>query len=68
MRPVYDNFFGRTVIGLIQLVGLLGIMLALSACGEEATLTVSAGQGENPQLPKPNATMIPTVKIAEIKG
>lgn len=39
--------------------------LLLSACGESATLEVRQGQGENPQLPEPNKTLIPTVNIAE---
>ncbi len=32
-QPVYGTFLGRTAIGLIQVVGLLGIILALSAGG-----------------------------------
>ncbi|WP_420994409.1 PQQ-dependent sugar dehydrogenase [Cupriavidus sp. 30B13] len=40
----------------------------LAACGESATLPVSAGTGANPQLPPPNKTMLPTVNIAPAKG
>ena len=42
--------------------------LALAACGETATLPVSAGTGPNPQLPAPNATLLPTMKIATATG
>ncbi|QXQ06573.1 sorbosone dehydrogenase family protein [Sphingosinicellaceae bacterium] len=42
--------------------------LALAACGDTASLPVSAGIGPNPQLPAPNATMFPTTKIAPAKG
>ena len=42
--------------------------LALTACGDTASLPVSAGIGPSPQLPAPNATMFPTMKIAPAKG
>ena len=42
--------------------------LALGACGDTASLPVSAGIGPNPQLPAPNATMFPTMKIANATG
>ena len=38
--------------------------LLLSACGDIATLPLSAGTGPQPKLPPPNTTLIPTVKIA----
>lgn len=38
--------------------------LLLAGCGESATLTVVQGQGENPVLPPPNKTLVPTVNIA----
>ena len=48
---------------------LLGVlMLALVACGEMATLPLSAGIGSTPTLPPPNKTLIPTVNIAPAKG
>jgi glucose/arabinose dehydrogenase len=47
---------------------LIAATLALVACGETATLPVSAGTGPNPQLPAPNKTLIPTVNIAPAKG
>jgi glucose/arabinose dehydrogenase len=42
--------------------------LGLSACGEHATLPVSAGIGPAPELPPPNTTLIPTVNVAPAKG
>jgi glucose/arabinose dehydrogenase len=47
---------------------MLSVMLALSACGDTATLPLSSGFGANPQLPAPNHTLIPTVNIAPAKG
>lgn len=42
------------------------VALALSACGEQATLPVASGMGANPALPSPNATMLPTVNVAKV--
>ena len=42
--------------------------LGLSACGERATLPVSAGVGPEPVLPPPRETLLPTVKIAPARG
>ncbi|MGH8264550.1 MAG: PQQ-dependent sugar dehydrogenase [Steroidobacteraceae bacterium] len=42
--------------------------LALTACGEMATLPVEAGTGPTPKLPEPNATFIPTVNVAKVVG
>lgn len=47
-------------------MGLL--TLFLSGCGDTAKLPEEAGVGPNPTLPEPNATLIPTVKIAPAKG
>ena len=44
------------------------LALLLAACGEQASLPVGAGTGPNPQLPPPNATLIPTVNIAPARG
>ena len=41
---------------------------ALVACGESATLPISAGTGPNPQLPAPTKTLFPTLNIAPAKG
>lgn len=40
------------------------VALSLSACGEQATLTVKDGMGPRPTLPEPNKTLLPTVNIA----
>lgn len=42
--------------------------LSLAACGEMATLPVSAGSGLQPTLPPPVQTSIPTVNIAPAIG
>ena len=44
------------------------LALALAACGDRAHLTVAQGTGPQPQLPPPNETLIPTVKVAEAIG
>ncbi len=42
--------------------------LSLAACGEMATLPVSAGSGLHPTLPPPVQALIPTVNIAPATG
>lgn len=42
--------------------------LSLAACGEMATLPVSAGSGPRPTLPPPVRTAIPTVNVAPAIG
>ena len=42
--------------------------LALAACGDVATLPLSAGTGPQPTLPPPQARLIPTVNIAPAVG
>ena len=51
-------------------LALLGgpLALALSACGDMATLAVSAGTGPQPLLPPPQRSLIPTVNIAPAQG
>ena len=44
------------------------LTLTLTACGEMATLPVSAGTGPRPTLPEPQQTLIPTVHIAPATG
>ena len=46
----------------------LAVLALLVGCGEEARLPASAGFGPAPQLPPPNATLIPTVNIAPATG
>lgn len=50
----------------LLLAPLLGV--ALSACGEVATLPVAAGTGLQPTLPAPQSSLIPTVNIAPAIG
>ena len=47
---------------------LLVAAVMLTACGETAQLPIAAGMGANPQLPRPNPTLIPTVNIAQAVG
>ena len=50
-------------------IPLAGFAVAgLVACGEVATLPVSAGIGPHPTLPAPKQTLFPTVHIAPAKG
>ncbi|MFZ4411221.1 MAG: PQQ-dependent sugar dehydrogenase [Paracraurococcus sp.] len=44
------------------------LLLALAACGDEATQTVAEGQGPSPKLPPPNSSLIPTIAIAPARG
>jgi len=48
--------------------GLMVLTLALAACGEMATLPITAGSGPQPTLPAPRPTLIPTVNIAPAIG
>jgi glucose/arabinose dehydrogenase len=42
--------------------------LFAAGCGEHAKLPELAGYGPNPTLPEPNATLVPTVAVAEAVG
>ena len=44
------------------------LSVALLGCGESAQHDVSAGYGQNPALPEPVSTMVPTVKVASVVG
>ena len=44
------------------------LLLLLTACGDTANLPITAGQGPNPRLPPPNASLLPTMKIAKPVG
>jgi len=52
----------------IQFACLTLLALAVTACGDTAKLPVEAGVGPNPQLPPPNKTMLPTMKVATATG
>ncbi|MDF3883870.1 PQQ-dependent sugar dehydrogenase [Cupriavidus basilensis] len=57
------------IVPHLSILSLSVLMVTgLAACGETATLPVSAGTGFTPQLPAPNKTMLPTVHIAPAKG
>ncbi len=47
---------------------LAALALLLASCGEHATLLPAAGFGENPTLPPPHSTLLPTMKIAKAIG
>lgn len=54
---------------LLSLAALVAAgAITLCACSETAKLPVSAGMGPSPQLPEPNPTLLPTVRIAEAVG
>jgi len=53
---------------LTKLAALLSTAAALAACGDVATLPVSAGVGPNPTLPAPHKTLLPTVNVAPAQG
>lgn len=52
----------------VPLLPLALLVMACSACAEQATLSVSQGSGPNPQLPAPNPGLLPTVNIAPAVG
>ncbi|MDP2369476.1 PQQ-dependent sugar dehydrogenase [Rhodoferax sp.] len=58
-KPAYPLF------GVAALAAALG---AVTACGDLATLPVSAGMGPRPSLPAPQTTLVPTVNIAPAIG
>ena len=48
---------------------LMGLVtLAVAACGDMATLPLTADMGPHPTLPPPRQTLVPTVNIAPAKG
>ena len=53
---------------MFQAAALALLLPWLAACGEMATLPVSAGTGPRPVLPAPQTTLIPTVNIAPAIG
>ena len=57
-------------VARITLVATLVAALAasLAACGEQATLPLSAGIGARPTLPAPVNSTLPTVNIAPAVG
>jgi glucose/arabinose dehydrogenase len=49
----------------LKTILMLSAALALTACGERAKLPEQAGWGPKPDLPAPDATLIPTVNAAK---
>lgn len=59
----------RKLAAAAVVVAMLGVgAFTLFACSESATLPLEAGIGPQPQLPPPNPTLIPTVRIAPAVG
>ena len=53
----------------IRLSGFaLALALGLAGCGDNAQLPEQATVGANPNLPRPNESIIPTVNISKAKG
>lgn len=50
------------------LLKILLLAVSLSACGDKATVPLSAGTGPRPVLPPPKESLIPTLNIAPAKG
>ena len=53
---------------ILYKMAVLSAAAALAACGDVATLPVSAGTGPSPTLPAPHSTLLPTVNIAPAQG
>jgi flagellar basal body-associated protein FliL len=52
-------------IAILVVLAILAAAAVFFMSREEATVPVEEGYGANPTLPEPNATLIPTVNIAE---
>ncbi|MGB0134695.1 DUF7133 domain-containing protein, partial [Dokdonella sp.] len=58
--------YGKTIVASVVAIVVASAIIA--SCGESATLPVKSGMGPSPELPPPNPTLIPTVKIAKAVG
>jgi glucose/arabinose dehydrogenase len=47
---------------------VLALALVLAACGDSANLPEGAAVGPSPELPPPNASLIPTVRVSKAVG
>ena len=56
------------MIAMHRFALLMTAAAMLSACGETAKLPFQAGVGPQPQLPEPNSSLIPTVKVSKAVG
>src|SRR6185503_8313328 len=52
---------------IAALVAIL-VSVVLISCGTAARLPVTAGMGPQPELPKPDKSLIPLVKVVTAKG
>jgi glucose/arabinose dehydrogenase len=52
----------------MKLLAAVAAALALAACGDTARLPESAQTGPQPELPSPQTSLIPTVKVAPATG
>jgi glucose/arabinose dehydrogenase len=43
-------------------------LIVVAGCGDRASLAIEEGMGPNPELPSPNATLVPTVRVAPARG
>src|SRR4030095_7772552 len=44
------------------------VLLLVAACGDHATIPLKEGFGDNPTLPPPKRTLLPTMRIAPARG
>ena len=61
----------KKTIGLVAVIGLIilvAVVVKLVVFPERAELPVEAGMGSDPELPKPNKTLMPTVNVAPATG
>ena len=74
LQNTYRKKSGSDVAPIFNLYGywhgllMMAALITLSACGDIASLPVTAGIGSSPTLPAPNKTIIPTVNIAPAIG
>lgn len=53
---------------LLASAAALSLPLALAACGDSSKIPAEQQFGSNPTLPAPNASLIPTIQVADAKG
>jgi glucose/arabinose dehydrogenase len=58
----------RPTIKLMTHLTTLACALALTACATDKAMTIDAGSGTTPVLPKPESSLIPTVHVATATG
>ena len=68
MGHMFHLHIGQRLKAAYRYTFILLFVAFAAACGETAHLPVSAGIGPDPQLPPPQKSLIPTVKVAEAVG